>query len=272
MTSPAGPAGPAGPISAGTVSVDERSDRQQRPSALVTGASGGIGRAIAERLARAGFGLSLSGRRPGPLDEVARTVAATGAETRIIAADMASEADVRELARGHAAHFGSMDLLVLSAGFGTSGSIDGYSARRFDRQVEVNLRAPFMLIQECLPALRNAAASRPERGARIVAIASLLGIASEPGLAVYGATKAALISLCQSVNVEESAAGVTATAISPGYVDTDMSTWVHDRINPADMIEPGDISELVLALTRLSARAVVPSIVVARRGRTQWQA
>ena len=105
--------GPAGPISAGTVSVDERSDRQQRPSALVTGASGGIGRAIAERLARAGFGLSLSGRRPGPLDEVAQTVAATGAETRIIAADMASEADVRELARGHAAHFGSMDLLVL---------------------------------------------------------------------------------------------------------------------------------------------------------------
>ena len=245
---------------------------QQRPSALVTGASGGIGRAITLQLARAGFGLTLSGRRPGPLDEVARTVAATGAQTRTITADMAAEADVRHLARSHAAHYGSMDLLVLAAGFGTGGSIDGYPVQRFDRQVDVNLRAPFLLIQECLPALRDAAASRPERGARIVAIASLLGIVSEPGLAVYGATKAALISLCQSVNVEESAAGVTATAISPGYVDTDMSAWVHDRINPGDMIEPGDISELVLALTRLSARAVVPSIVVARRGRTQWEA
>jgi short-subunit dehydrogenase len=257
---------------AGPTHADESSRVDARPSALVTGASGGIGRTIAEQLARAGFSLSLSGRRPGPLEEVAQTMAGTGAETRIIAADLSSEDDVRRLARSHAAHFGSMDLLVLSAGFGISGSIDGYSVRRFDRQVKVNVRAPFVLIQECLPALRNAAASRQERGARIVAIASLTGIVSEPGLAVYAATKAALISLCQSVNVEESAAGVTATAISPGYVDTDMSSWVHDRIDPGDMIEPGDISELVLALTRLSARAVVPSIVVARRGRTQWQA
>jgi 3-oxoacyl-[acyl-carrier protein] reductase len=252
--------------------ADESTHQQQRPSALVTGASGGIGRAVVAQLARAGFSLTLSGRRAGPLEEVAQTVAATGAQTRVVAADMAVEEDVRELARGHAARFGSIDLLVLAAGFGTGGSIDGYPVQRFDRQVDVNVRAPFMLIQGCLPALRNAAASHPERGARIVAIASLLGIVSEPGLAVYGATKAALISLCQSVNVEESMAGVTATAISPGYVDTDMSTWVHDRIDPGDMIEPGDISELVLALTRLSARAVVPNIVVARRGRTQWQA
>jgi 3-oxoacyl-[acyl-carrier protein] reductase len=98
------------------------------------------------------------------------------------------------------------------------------------------------------------------------------GVASEPGLAAYGATKAGLISLCQSVNVEESASGVSATAISPGYVDTEMSSWVHDRIDPADMIEPGDVAELVAALARLSARAVVPGIVVARRGDTQWRA
>jgi 3-oxoacyl-[acyl-carrier protein] reductase len=256
----------------GPTHTDASGRPQARPTALVTGASGGIGRVIAEQLARAGFSLSLSGRRPELLEEIAQAVAGTGAETRVLQADMASEEDVRQLARGHAAHFGSLDLLVLAAGFGTSGSIDGYPARRFDRQVAVNLRAPFVLIQECLPALRAAAASRPERGARVVAIASLTGIASEPGLAVYAATKAALISLCQSVNVEESAAGVIATAISPGYVDTDMSSWVRDRIDPGDMIEPGDISELVIALTRLSARAVVPSIVVARRGPTQWQA
>jgi 3-oxoacyl-[acyl-carrier protein] reductase len=55
-------------------------------------------------------------------------------------------------------------------------------------------------------------------------------------------------------------------------VDTEMSSWVHDRIDPADMIEPGDIAELVAALARLSGRAVVPSIVVARRVQTQWRA
>jgi 3-oxoacyl-[acyl-carrier protein] reductase len=120
--------------------------------------------------------------------------------------------------------------------------------------------------------LRWAAAARPAHGARIAAIASITGIASEPGLAAYAAGKAALISLCQSINAEESSAGVTATAIAPGYVDTEMSVWVHDRIDPAPMIPPGDIAELVLALAQLSARSVVPLIAISRTGVTQWRA
>ena len=74
----------------------------------------------------------------------------------------------------------------------------------------------------------------------------MAGIAAEPGLAAYGAAKAALISLCQYINAEESAVGVTATAIAPGYVDTEMSAWVHERIGPAEMIPPADIAELIL--------------------------
>lgn len=255
----AGPAGPGRPA-------------DQPPSALVTGASRGIGRAIAERLAAAGFSLTLSGRRADSLEEVARGLAGSGAGLETVPADMAAEDEVRRLAHRHTQRFGVMDLLVLCAGSGTSGALADYPVHRFDRQVTVNLRNPFVLVQECLPGLRRAAAAHPERGARIVAIASLAGVASEPGLAAYGATKAALISLCQSINVEESASGVSATAIAPGYVDTDMSSWVHDRIDPADMIETGDIAELVVALTRLSGRAVVPSIVVARRGESQWRA
>jgi 3-oxoacyl-[acyl-carrier protein] reductase len=252
--------------------VNDGSRGERAPSALVTGASRGIGLAITGRLAAAGFNLTLSGRHPGRLEEVANGLSGTGAETEIVQADMAAEEDVRRLAHSHVKRFGDMDLLVLSAGVGTSGRIAGYPIQRFDRQVAVNLRAPFLLVQECLPSLRRAAASRPARGARIVAIASLTGMVSEPGLAAYGATKAALISLCQSINAEESASGVTATAISPGYVDTEMSSWVHHRINPADMIEPGDIAELIAAFTRLSARAVIPSVVITRRGETLWRA
>jgi 3-oxoacyl-[acyl-carrier protein] reductase len=252
--------------------VSNGSHGDRPPSALVTGASRGIGRAIAGRLAAAGFNLTLSGRHPGPLEEVARGLSRIGAETEIVQADMAAEEDVRRLAHSHAKRFGDMDMLVLSAGYGANGPIAGYPVHRFDRQVAVNLRAPFVLVQECLPSLRRAAASRPERGARIVAIASLTGMAAEPGLAAYAATKAALISLCQSINAEESASGITATAISPGYVDTEMSSWVRDRISPADMIEPDDIAELAAALSRLSARAVIPNIMVARRGDTQWRA
>ncbi|MGD0602189.1 MAG: SDR family oxidoreductase [Streptosporangiaceae bacterium] len=242
------------------------------PSALITGATGGIGRAIAGRLARAGYRLTLSGRDEAALGKLAGDLAGSGAEPQVTPADMSSEDDIRALARSHAGRFGSLDLLVLSAGTGTSGRIADYPMRHFDRQMTVNVRAPFALVQECLPALRRAAAARPAHGARITAIASMTGIASEPGLAAYGAAKAALISLCQSVNAEESSAGITATAIAPGYVDTEMSAWVHDRIDPAQMIPPGDIAELVLALAQLSARSVIPLIAMSRAGETHWQA
>jgi len=245
---------------------------QIAPSALVTGATGGIGSAIAGRLAEAGYRLTLSGRDEAALAKLAADLAGRGAGLQVVPADMGSEDDVRALARGHADRFGSLDLLVLSAGTGTSGRIAEYSMRRFDRQMTVNVRAPFALVQECLPALRRAAAARPGYGSRIAAIASMAGIASAPGLAAYGAAKAALISLCQSVNAEESAAGVTATAIAPGFVDTEMSAWVHDRIDPAEMIPPGDIAELVLALAQLSARSVVPLIAISRAGETHRQA
>jgi 3-oxoacyl-[acyl-carrier protein] reductase len=241
------------------------------PSAMITGAAGGIGRAIAGRLAAAGYRLTLSGRDEAALGKLAGDLAG-GAEPQVVPADMGREDDIRALAGAHADRFGSLDLLVLSAGTGTSGRIAEYPMRRFDRQMTVNVRGPFALVQECLPALRRAAAARPDRGSRVAAIASMAGIASEPGLAAYGAAKAALISLCQSVNAEESAAGVTATAIAPGYVDTEMSAWVHDRIDPGQMIPPGDIAELVLALAQLSARSVIPLIAISRAGETHWHA
>jgi NAD(P)-dependent dehydrogenase (short-subunit alcohol dehydrogenase family) len=256
-----------------TVDRAGHQDRANGPlSALVTGATGGIGHAIAERLAQAGYRLTLSGRDETALAKLASDLAGYGAELQVVPADMTVGADISGLARRHAERFGSMDLLVLCAGTGTSGRIAEYPMQRFDRQMTVNVRAPFALVQECLPALRRAAVARPDRGARIAAVASVLGIVSEPGLAAYGAAKAALISLCQSVNTEESLAGVTATAIAPGYVDTDMSTWVHDRIDPAEMIPPADIAELVLALTHMSARSVVPLVTVSRAGPTQWRA
>jgi NAD(P)-dependent dehydrogenase (short-subunit alcohol dehydrogenase family) len=241
------------------------------PSALITGATGGIGRAVAERLTRAGYRSTLSGRDEAALAKLAADLG-DSVELQVVPADMSSEDDIRALVRGHVKRFGSLDVLVLSAGTGTSGRIAEYPMRRFDRQMTVNVRAPFALVQECLPALRRAAAARPAHGARVAAIASMAGIASEPGLAAYGAGKAALISLCQYINAEESSAGVTATAIAPGYVDTDMSAWVHDRIDPAEMIPTSDIADLVLTLAQLSARSVIPLIAMSRAGESQWRA
>jgi 3-oxoacyl-[acyl-carrier protein] reductase len=242
----------------------------QRRAALVTGASRGIGRAIAKRLAAEGFDLTITARTRAALDALA--VDLGQATAHVVPGDMSSEDDVARVADEHLARFGRLDVLVLNAGTGTVTPIEETSPARFEKQLRVNLHSPFQLIARCLPAMRETAKSNRRLGARIIAIASVTGIASEPGMSVYGASKAALISLCESVNVEASADGVSATSISPGYVDTDMSEWIHDRIAPDTMITVDDIAELAVAMTRLSANAVVPNITVVRPGDNLWRA
>jgi NAD(P)-dependent dehydrogenase (short-subunit alcohol dehydrogenase family) len=134
-----------------------------RRTALVTGASRGIGLAIAHRLAADGFGLTVSSRSVGSIDSAARELREHGGQVEAVSADMANE-------------------------------------------------------------------------------------------------------------VAEGQGGMTATALSPGYVDTDMASWVHDRIDPATMISAGDIAELVACLTRLSRYAAIPNIPITRPGPQLWRA
>src|SRR5215218_777328 len=169
---------------------------------------------------------------------------------------MADETQIRDVADQHRQMFGRLDVLVLSAGVGTAGLVVDTTMRAYERTMDVNTKAPFILIQELLPLLRQTAQQNPERGAKIIAVSSLTGVAGEPGLAVYGASKAALISLCETVSLEESSRGVTATALSPEYVDTDMSAWKHGDVAPESMLRTSDVAELALAVTRLSAAAV----------------
>ncbi|MFI6937355.1 SDR family NAD(P)-dependent oxidoreductase [Streptomyces sp. NPDC050287] len=247
-------------------------------TALITGASRGIGAAIACRLAADGWDLTLSARSPDPLRTLADELRAEhGVRVHTAAGDMAEETDVRGVAEQHLAAYDRLDALVLSAGMGQAGAIADFPLHRLDKQYAVNLRAPFQLIQECLPALRATTALPVDHGgvhtgARIVAIASITGVTAEPSLAAYAATKAAVLSLCESVNVEESAAGVSACAVAPGYVDTDMTAWMHDRLAPEDMITAEDVAEIVSTVVRLSRTAVVPSVVLTRPGPRLWRA
>ncbi len=106
----------------------------------------------------------------------------------------------------------------------------------------------------------------------MIALASITGVYAEAGLAVYGAAKAALISLIATLNAEESGNGITATTIAPGYVDTEMSSWIRDQIPPERMLPVTDVVEMVDALLRLSPRAVVPNIVMSRAGTDGYRA
>lgn len=241
-----------------------------RRAALVTGASRGIGLAIARALAAEGYDLTISGRTADTLESAATALAATGVRVVPVRADMASDEDIAALAAGHTEAFARLDLLVLNAGMGHGSPIAETPLRRVDRHYAINLRSSFALIQAAIPLLRTSAAAHGQ--ARVVALSSLAGIAAEAGLAAYSATKAGVISLCEALTLEESSRGILATAICPGYVDTDMSAWKHGAIDPQAMIAADDIAALVVMLTRLSSRAVVPSIAVTRPGDQLWRA
>lgn len=242
-------------------------------SALITGGSRGIGAEIARRLAGEGYHLTLAARNLDTLEQTARRIREeSGVEVQPVAARMNDLDQVRALVRAHADRFGGMNALVLSAGTGTAGAVADMPATTYERMLDVNFRAPITLIQAAIPLLRRSAAEDAHRGAKIIALASISGVVGEAGLAAYGATKAALISLCETVTLEESAHGVAATALSPGYVDTDMTEWKRDTLAPTAMLTTGDIAELAVAVTRLSRNAVIPNIVITRAGEQIWRA
>jgi 3-oxoacyl-[acyl-carrier protein] reductase len=236
-------------------------------TALVTGASRGIGLGIAQRLASRGFGLTISARDSQALDVVAADLAGLGAaRVEVCAGDLADATHCQDVLDVHRAAFGSMNLLVLNAGVGTAGAVDSYPMSRFDKTVAVNLRSPFLLLQGGLEMLRAAASEDGDRGARIVVMSSITAVFAEPGLAAYGATKAALLALVDGLNVEESGNGVSATALAPAFVDTDMSAWATDRIPAEEMIPVADVVRLVEVLVDLSHRSVIPRILMTRAG------
>lgn len=243
------------------------------PSALVTGASRGIGHGIALALAARGWSLTLVARDRDRLEAAAVQARGAGSPTvRAVAADLADSAAASVVLASHTGDFGSMDAMVLAAGVGSAARIAGYPVTRYEKQFALNTRAPFLLISEGMPLLRAAAAARPARGAKVVALASMGGVYAEPGLSVYGASKAALLALCRGLNAEESVNGVTATAIAPGYVDTDMSAWVHDSVPAEAMIPVEDVVTTVLALLDLSPRTVVNELVISRAGTSGYSA
>jgi NAD(P)-dependent dehydrogenase (short-subunit alcohol dehydrogenase family) len=221
-------------------------------TALVTGGSSGIGLAIARALHGEGYGLTLAARKVERLDAAGKEL---GAQT--LSVDVRDEDACRGLVAAHVERFDGLDVLVNSAGVGIAGQIGDLATKAWDLQQDVNLRGTFLMTREALPHLR---ASR----GYVVNLASIAGTIPTPGLAGYGASKAAVISLTRSLLREEAESGVRATALCPGFVDTPMTTWT--GLGAEEMIRPEDCAELVLSLLRLSPAARVPAIVVERAG------
>jgi short-subunit dehydrogenase len=233
-------------------------------AAIVTGASRGIGLALAEVLAEAGYGLTLTARKPDTLERAADTLRARGAKVEHVAANLGDEDAAQAVVARHRETFGRLDLLVNNAGVGIGAAVDEHRTKYVDLQLDVNIRAIVLFYRECAELLRAAGAEH--RNALVVNMASMAGKAPQPWLSVYSATKAAVVAYTTAMNKELNAAGVKSVAFCPGFVDTDMSEFVKASIPAEEMLRTSDVAEALRFLLRLSPNCVIPEIVFQRPG------
>ncbi|WP_434381809.1 SDR family oxidoreductase [Melittangium boletus] len=224
--------------------------------ALITGASSGIGRATALAYAARGAQVVLAARRESALRDVAREVEARGGRALAVRCDVTREDDVARLLHETRAAFGGLDVLVNNAGLGLYGPVEGFSEAQLRRVFEVNFFALVRVTQAALPLLRARAP-----GAQIINVSSVLGHRGLPLLGGYGASKAAVNLLTESLRAELAAEGIRVLLVSPGLTETEFRDarlhaegWRQDTI----------------PLRAMSAEAVAQALVHAsRRGHRQ---
>lgn len=223
--------------------MESTSARPRRPVALVTGASAGLGRAFAERLARAGHDLVLVARDRARLTDLGRALAdAHGAHAEVLAVDLTTptgrERAAERVSRG-------VDYLVNNAGFGTVGEFARLPVARELEEIDLNVVALSRLTRAALPPMLER-----KRG-RILNVASLAGLAPGPYTATYSATKAFVVSLTESLAEEARSGGVNVMALCPGFTRTEFQ----DRANMNVGHVPG--------IAWMSAESVVDSALAA---------
>jgi NAD(P)-dependent dehydrogenase (short-subunit alcohol dehydrogenase family) len=233
-------------------------------AAIVTGGSSGIGLAIARALGEDGYGVTVSARRPEKLEAAAEGLRADGLDVHSVPANVINEEEVAGLVAAHRARFGRLDVLVNNAGLGIGQPAGDIVTKHLDMQLGVNLRAAILATREALPLLREAAAEHGK--ALIVNTASIAGKSGEGWLSVYSATKAGMIGFTQATQKEVGGDGIQVTALAPAFVDTEMTEWIREQVNPKEMIRPEDIAEGVRFLLRTSRYCFVPEIVFTNVG------
>lgn len=233
-------------------------------AALVTGGSRGIGFALAEALGEDGYALTITARKPESLESAAAQLRERGFDVEHVAANLTDEDSVREVVRRHRERYGRLDVLVNNAGIGIGAKADEHQAKYIDIQLAVNLRAPILFYRECTEMLRAAGAEHGN--ALVVNMASIAGVSPQAWLSVYSATKAAIAAYTVSMNKELAKQGVKSVAFAPGFVDTDMTDYVKDKVSAEEMLRPSDIAEGLRFLLRVSPQCLVPEIVFQRPG------
>jgi 3-oxoacyl-[acyl-carrier protein] reductase len=236
--------------------------------ALVTGASQGLGRAIAEALAAAGAKVALVARSAGKLADVAAGIRAAGGTAEEFPCDVSKGDEVVKVVEQVVEKLGRLDILVNNAGVTRDTLLPRMSDEEWDEVLTTNLRGPFLFMR---------AASRPmmqQRYGRIINVSSVSGLIGNPGQANYSASKAGLVGLTRTVSKELAGRKVTVNAVAPGFIASDMTAAlgpalldeVKKRVPAKRLGEAWEIAEAVLFLAAPSSSYITGQVLVVDGG------
>jgi 3-oxoacyl-[acyl-carrier protein] reductase len=223
--------------------------------ALVTGATEGIGRAVAFALGRDGYSVGLCARTPERVEATVAELAAAGITAAGLAADVSDPAQVRALVAHVTDTLGPVHTLVNNAGIGILKPFADLTLDEWDRTMAVNLRSLYLVTREVLPGMRE------RRNGAVINIASLAGKNAVVGGTAYAASKHAVLGFSKSLMLEVRKEGVRVAAICPGSVATDFGRGrTVPRISRTGLLTPEDVAQVVVDVLRLPARALASEV------------
>ncbi|MBK1811879.1 3-oxoacyl-[acyl-carrier-protein] reductase [Clostridium sp. YIM B02505] len=197
-------------------------------TAVITGGSRGIGKAIAIKLAEMGANIVVN-YRSSSIDEVLTEIKAFGVNAIGVQCDISNSEDADKLIKTAFAEFGSVDILVNNAGITKDGLIMRMKDQDFDSVINTNLKGTFNTIRSASSIMMK------QRSGKIVNLTSVVGITGNAGQANYAASKAGVIGLTKSVARELASRGITCNAVAPGFIETDMTEALSDKVKEATL-------------------------------------
>jgi NAD(P)-dependent dehydrogenase (short-subunit alcohol dehydrogenase family) len=233
-------------------------------AAIVTGASSGIGLAVARVLGEEGFGVTMAARRADKLDAAVAGLAADGFDVHAVAANVADEGAIQSVVAAHHERYGRLDVLVNNAGVGIGATVGEIQTKHLDMQLSINLRSIVLFYRECLPMLQ--AAAEEHSNALVVNTSSISGKFGQGWLSIYSATKHGVVGWTEAMNKELGPHGIKSTALCPAFVDTPMTEFAKQHVPAEQMIRPEDIAEAVRYLLKTSPACIVPEMMFIRPG------
>jgi NADP-dependent 3-hydroxy acid dehydrogenase YdfG len=227
-------------------------------TALIVGASSGIGRETAVLFAREGVRVMAAARRQERLAELQKQLATEGHAIEIATADASSAAQMEELGKRTLQKFGKVDIMVYVTGTNTPNRyLDKLTPALWDELVTVNLNGAFYATHAVLPSMRNAGAGH------LIYVASISGIVPDVSGSAYQASKRGMIGLAHAIRVEEKEKGIRTCALCPGLVETEILEKRPVKPNAetlAKALQPEDVAEAILGIAKLPPRACVPEV------------